>query len=219
MVTGGRHASGYTHNALIVFADGAYLELMAPTDPALLKDPPPPGPGNYLPLFEAGEGIAGYAFGVQDLDAHVGRVRQAGIEIGDPQSGGRRRPDGVELRWRTAMFPDMSVPFYLTDETPRADRVPVIPENTKHSNVATGITGIGSTVADPRAAVERYRAVFDMDPVFESQTARFTIKGFTVRLTAGQPGLRGELPTELRLSSSQSGTLTAHGCRLLLEAA
>jgi hypothetical protein len=30
-IYGGRHASGATHNALVCFQDGAYLELLAPT--------------------------------------------------------------------------------------------------------------------------------------------------------------------------------------------
>ena len=33
---GGVHAGGKTHNALIVLADGSYLELLAPTTPELL---------------------------------------------------------------------------------------------------------------------------------------------------------------------------------------
>lgn len=172
VVKGGEHASGYTHNALIVFADGAYLELMAPTDPKLLANPQPPVPGNYLSLFEAGEGIAGYAFRTPDLDGQVRRVRQAGIEIGDPQSGGRRRPDGVELRWRTAMFADMSLPFLVSDDTPR-----------RGQRVVT----------------------FDME-------------GFRVGLHAGILGARGELPTELHLSSTQPESIAVHGCRLVLMA-
>lgn len=216
VVPGGEHSGGLTHNALIVFADGTYLELMAPTDPALLTDPPPPSPGNYLSLFESGEGIAGYAFQVQDLDALVRRARQAGLEIGDPESGGRRRHDGVPLRWRTAMFPEMSLPFFLTDETPRTNRVPAVPENTRHLNGATGVTGIVRVVAELDAATSQHVTLFGVEPERETQAATFQIGEFQVRLAAGRPGVRGELPTELWLSGSKTRVIDVHGFRLVL---
>lgn len=216
---GGEHSGGYTHNALIAFADGAYLELMAPTNPRLLDDPPPAGPGNYLFLFEPGEGLAGYAFHMDDLDSQVERVRSAGLEIGDPQSGGRRKPDGVELRWRTAMFADTNTPFFLTDLTPREHRVPHDPAITAHSNGATGIGGLEAVVAEPEPAAARLAAVLGAEPEFSDgppRTAVLRVGEFRVRLTAGQPGPHGELPTAIELSGGAGAVFVAYGVEFRL---
>src|SRR3990170_2591942 len=53
-IYGGRHRGGLTHNALIAFADGSYLELMAPTDPAHLTSRP--GEGPYRLSLRVGSG-------------------------------------------------------------------------------------------------------------------------------------------------------------------
>jgi hypothetical protein len=164
VIPGGVHSSGLTHNALVVFADGSYLELMAPTDPELLSDPPEPGLGNYLFMLDAGEGCAGYAFETDDLDGEVQRVRQAGFPIGDPESGGRRRADGIEIRWRTAMHKQRTMPFLITDETPRTDRVPHDPDGTAHHNGATGVAGVFTVVRDLDTAAETYAALLGSPP-------------------------------------------------------
>jgi len=153
VISGGQHSGGLTENALVTFADGNYLELIAPTRLELLDRPPQPGPANYLLLFGSGEGFAGYAFDAPNLNAEVERVRSTGIEIGDPQPGGRRRPDGVELAWRTAMLPDTRSPFFLTDDTPRDRRIRKETEITTHSNGAVGVVGMVIPVENLERAV------------------------------------------------------------------
>src|SRR3990170_2692458 len=91
-VYGGQHHGGLTHNALIAFADGSYLELMAPTDPAHVT-------------ARRGEGFAGYALHMEDLETAVGGMRRRGLLVGEPAAGGRRREDGQELAWRMATLP------------------------------------------------------------------------------------------------------------------
>lgn len=224
VVAGGQHAGGLTHNSLIIFADHSYLELMAPIDRRLLDEPPPAGPGNYLFIFEAGEGVAGYAFHTDDLDDQVRRIRRAGIEIADPESGGRRRPDGVELRWRTAMFSSMSTPFLLTDETPRELRVPASAEHTAHANGATGIAAIQTTVLKLAASTDRLARLLDVKPQIDGSqaSALLLVKGFEIELSEGQPDRRGELPTGLRVSTIRAEanrSIRAHGVQLIFEAA
>src|SRR3972149_10155128 len=87
-VYGGQHHGGRTHNALIAFADGSYLELMAPTDPAHVTARPGEG---YLFVFQHGEGFAGYALHMEDLETAVGGMRRRGLLVGEPAAGGRRR--------------------------------------------------------------------------------------------------------------------------------
>src|SRR5262249_43811425 len=135
---GGQHTGGLTHNALIVFADGTYLELLAPTDPALLNSPQALSEKYFLRLLVKGEGLAGVALHSDDLDADVSAMRQRGLDVSDPVPNGRLRADGQRLAWRSAMFVDGSMsPFFITDDTPRVLRVPDDPKKITHANGVT----------------------------------------------------------------------------------
>jgi len=149
---GGQHRGGLTHNALIALADGSYLELMAPTDPAHLTARPGEG---YLFVFQRGEGFAGYALHTQDLEAAVSEMRRRGVLVGEPATGGRRREDGRDLGWRMATLPPGMSPFLLEDVTPRELRVPARPEATTHANGALGAAGLVVLVADLAAVLQR----------------------------------------------------------------
>ena len=100
---GGQHPNG-THNALLSLNQSCYLEVIAP-DPAQCSG-------------ESGEPLA---FGLDEL--HVGKLttwavlapsleevaqaaQAAGYDPGVIVEGGRTRPDGVELRWRTTKRPE-----------------------------------------------------------------------------------------------------------------
>ncbi len=139
VIYGGRHASGTTHNALICFADGTYLELMA-----LTGEPEPlPDTADYSHLLMDGEGIIAYAFVSTDLEAEVAGLRLRGIDVDEVSEGGRWREDGVELRWRTAQIGSGMQPFLIEDLTPRYLRVPDDVAVTTHAN---GANGIGSLI-------------------------------------------------------------------------
>jgi catechol 2,3-dioxygenase-like lactoylglutathione lyase family enzyme len=189
VVYGGEHAGGLTHNALITFVDGTYLELMAPTNLELTVNPPEPGPGNYLFLFEGGEGFAGFALHTDELDAVVDRVREHGIEIADPASGGRLRTDGVELAWRTAFPLGSFSPFFITDENPRELRVRNDPELTSHANGALGTQRVLSVVSNLEVGTMRYSAMLAETPdrgsaIEGAETAKFNIGTFEATIAA-----------------------------------
>ena len=140
---GGRHASGTTHNALICFQDGSYLELLAPTgDPAL------PGTINFNVLLQQGEGLAGYALLSHDLLRDAVTLRAAGADIGEVSEGGRLRTDGIELRWRTVNVSGGKSPFLIEDVTPRRLRVPDDRELVTHANGVTGIARLEGAPLD-----------------------------------------------------------------------
>src|SRR5215475_6177538 len=94
-VEGGVHIGGKTHNALVGFPDGSYLELIAPT------------PGNTAPDHEWSEfmrtdaGVCAWAIRSTDIEADSMLFRSRGVAVGEPVSGGRTRSDGVQLQWRT----------------------------------------------------------------------------------------------------------------------
>jgi hypothetical protein len=142
---GGEHADGATHNALIAFADGAYIELIA------FKEPDRPSTHQWWPRLAQGEGLTHYALRSDDLAADVAWLRAAGIAISDPRDGGRTRPDGQALRWRTAAFEGSAkLPFLIEDLTPRDLRVPG-GAAMEHPLGARGIAGLRVLADDPNA--------------------------------------------------------------------
>jgi catechol 2,3-dioxygenase-like lactoylglutathione lyase family enzyme len=202
---GGTHASGATQNALIVFADGTYLELMARTG-----RPPLPGTADYSFLFANGEGFAGLCLSSDDLAADVAAIRSRGGDIADPEGGGRVRPDGVEMRWRSAWIDGQPLPFVMEDLTPRTLRVTDDPAATTHENGATGL--IGATVhAGTDALLARFDAVFGASTGFGLGWAEYRCGEARIRLEFG--GGRDVL-TAVTLGGLDT-TVDSHGARLV----
>jgi hypothetical protein len=158
---GGVHASGATQNALIYFQDGSYLELLAPTGQQVRTDVDAP---DYTPLFQHGEGLIGYALLSDNLAADVAAMRTRGIDISDPKPGGRTRPDGAELLWKTASIGDSWSPFFIEDTTARPLRVPTKPEYTTHQNGALGVVSLNFTAQDMDEAAKRYEQLLGYPP-------------------------------------------------------
>jgi catechol 2,3-dioxygenase-like lactoylglutathione lyase family enzyme len=134
---GGKHASGTTHNALITFKDGSYLELLAPTG-----EPPSPNGTDFSWLFQRGEHLVGFAFHSEHLEQDAAALRAKGVNIGAISEGRRDRPDGVEIRWRGAAIDDGLTMFFVEDVTPRRLRVSEDPADTTHPNGVTRIEAL-----------------------------------------------------------------------------
>jgi len=111
--SGGQHPGRGTRNSLLALGPACYLEIIAP-------DPEQPRPA--APLW----------FGIDDLRAsrlvtwaahgsHLERVaaeaKARGIDLDPVSEGGRRRADGVALRWTVtnprAMLGDGLLPFFI----------------------------------------------------------------------------------------------------------
>ncbi|MBI2460242.1 MAG: VOC family protein [Candidatus Rokubacteria bacterium] len=150
VVRGGRHPVG-THNALIAFADGAYLELIAFYAPS---------PGHYwwAPL-QRGGGLVDFCLRTDDLLADTAAFREAGVEIDDPTPLTRVRPDGYELSWVLALprggYRGVA-PFLIRDETPREERVP---RETAQRNRVSGVGTVAVAVDDVATVRHWYAAV------------------------------------------------------------
>jgi catechol 2,3-dioxygenase-like lactoylglutathione lyase family enzyme len=150
VVRGGKHPIG-THNALIAFADGSYLELIA-----FLR----PDTGlHWQAALEKGGGIVDFCARTDDLAADAESMRRAGVKIGKPYQLTRDRPDGYHLSWLLAVPEapfNSQVPFLIKDETPRDERVP---REHSHRNGAVGIRSLAIAVDDPGVTSRYYARV------------------------------------------------------------
>ena len=147
---GGEHSSGNTHNALVTFDDGAYLELIAFKDKQVKPD------HKWGAKLAQGEGFLDFALGSDDLAAEAARLDQAGLEHSGVRPLGRLRPDGQRIDWLLLNATDEThpLPFLIEDITPRELRVPG-GDAAKHPVTAKGVTGVRVLVRDLAAAAAR----------------------------------------------------------------
>ncbi len=150
---GGEHADGLTRNALIPFEDGSYLELVAFVDPEDARD----NVWGWRRFLSSGGGLIDYCAASDDLQADVGRLTERGFGVDGPADGGRRLPDGKEIRWLIARIRQEGrlLPFMIEDRTPRGLRVPGGP-SAEHPNGALGICHLRIATPDAEGAVRAF---------------------------------------------------------------
>ena len=128
VIPGGTHAGGATANALVVFADGTYLELIHFVRAPAPDDPNPwarkhPGWIDYAFLGTGGEPSIADA-----INERAGR-EGSGVHY-EESKGGRRREDGKVLEWVISSSTEEgsrgTLPFFCGDVTPREWRVGVL---------------------------------------------------------------------------------------------
>ena len=144
---GGEHAGGLTHNALVGFQDGSYLELIAFHDLAAAG-----GKHSWAPIAERGGGWADFALRSNDLLQDAAALSD--LVARPPEDGGRTRPDGIAIAWRVARL-HQPLPFIIQDLTARDLRVPS-GAAAKHPNGTTGVAAIVVGATDPDLVVDRY---------------------------------------------------------------
>ena len=157
---GGEHADGLTRNALVPFEDRTYLEIVTFLDP---EDPTDNVWG--WRAFYPREGLIDYCLASDDLDTDAGRLKSLGFGVDGPDDGGRRLPDGTNIRWRSARVRQEGrvYPFLIEDLTPRGLRVPGGPA-TRHPNGATGVSRLDIFAPDAERAVNSLAALADTGP-------------------------------------------------------
>jgi hypothetical protein len=112
-VPGGQHPGAGTRNALIGLGDETYLEIIGP-DP----DQPKPARPRRFGIDELkAPRLVTWAVKGADLEAIVKNAKTQDVDLGQVQSGSRRRPDGVLLSWRLTVSPALTadgiVPFFI----------------------------------------------------------------------------------------------------------
>ena len=203
---GGVHHGGVSHNALVVFADGAYFEIIAYREVA---------PDNrwWRVLTTAGEGVVDFAVLPENTEKDFQAARGRGLDIEGPTPGGRLRLDGVRLDWQIVRPATNDLPFWCGDVTPRELRVP---EGSirHHANGVTGISAVRILVADLATSIARFKALVGPEAVsIDNGIPRIGLKGTVFELVGPESddarrhlAARGEgvLSIELRGSAAKA---------------
>ena len=157
VVPGGTHGSGHTHNALIAFADGAYIELFAPTEQGRTAE------HRWFGRIRHGGGLVDFCLLCIDLAGEVAAIRARGIEYSAPFAMQRVKPDGARIAWSLATAPgavgEHGWPFMIEDSTPRALRVPHEPEQIRHANGALAVAGITVLARNAEKLTREYESI------------------------------------------------------------
>jgi catechol 2,3-dioxygenase-like lactoylglutathione lyase family enzyme len=171
VVHGGKHPVG-THNVLISFADGSYLEMIA-----FYREAPD---HRWWSALQSGERLVDVCMQTDDLTGDTAKFREAGVNINDPVPWSRTRPDGFELKWLLSLATgdDRGVaPFLIQDITPREERVPA---NTGHKNGAVGIESVTIAIAGNTSA-ERWQKIFAGAPATNFADDMLSAEGIRFR--------------------------------------
>jgi len=225
VIKGGKHGSGITHNALIIFADGTYFELIAVVEGADTSK------AEFLELIRQGddEGCTGYALVADDLSKAAEEIKKRGIDVGAVRDGSRKRQDGIDIAWKMTNLDESRSPFMIEDVTERKLRVPTEEPYIQHDNGVLGISSVLILTGDLISSSKRYEAIIGSTAQKSDKNATFPIAQSTIILQSPTSGVErdyvknyGSVPYEITLSSKVTGMFIsaedAHGARLRLVA-
>jgi len=202
---GGVHHGGVSHNALVIFADGSYFELIAYRQGA-------PDVRWWNVLSKAGEGFVDFALLPENTERDAAAARGRGLDLDGPIAGGRLRPDGARLDWQIVRPKSTDLPFWCGDVTPRNLRVPEGAMRS-HANGVSGVASLKIAVADVAKTAARYAALAGAATVTQANGSARVVIGDTVFELTGDAaaqahvGRRGEGPMSLRLRGPVAGAL------------
>lgn len=212
---GGVHHGGVSHNALVIFADGSYFELIAYRQAA-------PDVRWWQVLSKAGEGFVDFALLPQNAERDAEAARSRGLDLVGPTAGGRLRLDGERLNWQIVRPKTTDLPFWCGDVTPRNLRVPEGAMR-NHANGVSGVASLQIAVSDVATTAARYAALAGADAVTQANGGARVVLGDTVFELTGDAAAqahvarRGEGPMSLKLRGAAAKALDtklAHGAVL-----
>jgi hypothetical protein len=101
-VYGGEHTNGITANYLMALDNCTYLEIIGPKKGVSLDTF-----GEAAAIYK-NTGLLGFAFGMQNADDAKDYFARIGLSTDEPRTGGRNKPDGSFVGWRTIRFPTLN---------------------------------------------------------------------------------------------------------------
>jgi len=159
---GGEHAGGETHNALVPFADGTFIELLA------FIENTPDRHHYFSQRHRLGGGLAEFSMLSSDIERDIRTIAGRGLTYPMPTRLARVRPDGVRLEWSMSLpgllHQGRGLPFLIQDITNRHLRVPCGKAETRHANGAIGVAGVTVVVGNLDDAQNDYRAILGVPP-------------------------------------------------------
>lgn len=172
---GGRHDHDATHNSLLGFDDGSYVELISTVEPDAV-------PSKRAPFIKGDAGPCGWAVESDDVEGVADAVAETAEPVELTGRHTRETPTGDVAEWQLAYLgpgePGTELPFVIEDFTPREYRI--TPTDSVTGTELTGIEAMVIVTADLNALVDRYRRVFDLPapergtaPGFDADVARF----------------------------------------------
>jgi len=209
VMPGGRHDAIPTENALVAFADGSYLELLATRDVATRDELRAARAGSgwdrhlnsvsavarrFLPALAGADGVADWVLRGDGLRRPVAALRALGVKASGPVAMSRegRVPAehggcGVRLAWDLLLPESRLHPLWIADRTPRELRVPAGPAATAHANGATGIAAVRvRTPSVPTAALELAEALGTVPRLLAGVTT-LELEGLRIEVIEGEP--------------------------------
>ncbi len=217
---GGRHDVLPTENALVAFADGAYLELLALREPGTREELRRLRASDgwerhlrgvsavarrFLPVLTGADGVGDWVLASSALARDAARLRSQGVVTAGPVAMRRVRSDGERLEWDLLLPESFVQPFVIADRTPRDRRVPGTAAAVTHANGARGIVAVQVRAqGGPLAALALGETLGVRPRVGPSGATTLACGDWTVDLHPGEPeGAFG---------------VTLAGCRALPEA-
>ncbi len=214
VVRGGQHIDGRTENALVRLEDGSYIEVVG-----FLGEPE--AKGHRWEWALAVGGFADYALSVESVAPFGFLFEQLALPTRGPIEGGRRRPDGVRIAWRTLRVSSGRwLPFLIDDITPRDQRVPARDQDALEPPRLIGVT-VG--VHDLARASEVFARLAGEPGARIGSGVRFYVGSHQLTLTAVPAAVR-EGVMEAFISAKERfaprGMLPidkTHGARMVLD--
>lgn len=177
LTPGGFHADGATSNTLILLADGCYIELISFIDASKAPSHWWGPDANFIGWKD---------WCLTNSKSPEDNYQDIKATHDEPVHGGRRRADGVDVKWAVT-FPKGDkggqdvrgrLPFFCHDITERKVRVPLSAEKTEHPCGALGVRQITVVVKD-RALLEEtmkaYRAIVGTDGTADGDSVSFPV--------------------------------------------
>lgn len=198
---GGRHDVLPTENALVCFADGSYLELLAAREPGTRAELRALRASaawarhlqgvsavarRFLPLLAGEDGVADWVLRAGTLPAHAAALRRLSLAAAGPVPMQRERTDGERLAWRLLLPESALLPFWIADDTPRERRVPTDRASVSHANGATGIARVDVAAASVGLAALTLGDALGVRPEAGRDGSTLAGDGFTLRIVPGE---------------------------------
>ena len=227
---GGRHDAVPTENALVAFADGSYLELLAARDPAerAAWRAAAAAPGwarhlrgvgavarRFLPTLAGPDGVADWCLRARSLAARAADLRRVHEPASGPVAMGRERADGEPVRWELLLPESRELPFWIHDRTPVALRIPDGAATT-HANGARGIGSVVLALPGVALAALKVADLFGVSPALAPDGAtQLGLGSLRVECVDGEvagvravrlPGVR-DLPEGIRALGVEPATV------------